>query len=367
MALDETDERFVSRALEATIRIGLLLVLLGWCFTIIRPFVGPVAWGMIIAVAVHPAYARLRSRIGGRSKSAAGLLAVGGLVLLLVPAWMLGGTVFEGAQTLVDSLQEGRVAIPPLPESVAGWPIVGARIAEFWGHASENLLATLKTFEPQLLAFGGWVLSSAASSVVTVLLFVVSIVIAAVLLANDAAGRTAALTIGERITGGQGEEFVSLAGATVQSVAQGILGVALTQSLLAGAGFLLAGVPGAGLWALIVLFFCVIQVGPVLVFIPVLVWAWSAMGTTGAAVFTIWCVFVAILDNFLKPLLLGRGVKVPTVVIFLGAIGGFLSAGIIGLFVGSVVLVLGYTLFMEWLEIQQDTAEPGVEPSTSLM
>ena len=362
MALDETDERFVSRAMEATIRIGLVLVLLGWCFSIIRPFVGPVAWAMIIAVAVHPAYAGLRNRIGGRSKSAAGLLAVAGLVLLLVPAWMLGGTVFEGAQALVDSLQEGRVAIPPLPESVAGWPIVGARIAEFWGNASENLLATLKTFEPQLLAFGGWVLASAASGGVTVLLFVVSIVIAAVLLANDAAGRSTALTIGERVTGGQGEEFVSLAGSTVQSVARGILGVALIQSVLAGAGFLLAGVPGAGLWALIVLLFCVIQIGPALVFIPVLVWAWSVMGTTGAAVFTIWCVFVAILDNFLKPLLLGRGVKVPTVVIFLGAIGGFLSSGIIGLFVGSVVLVLGYTLFMAWLDIPQDTAEPGAEP-----
>lgn len=362
MALDETDERFVSRALEATIRIGLVLALLGWCFNIIRPFVGPVAWAMIIAVAVHPAYAALRNRIGGRSKSAAGLLGVAGVALLLVPAWMLGGTVFEGAQALVDSVREGRFAIPLLPESVAGWPIVGAPIAEFWGDASENLLATLKTFEPQLLAFGGWVLASAASSGVTVLLFVVSILIAAVLLANDAAGRSAALTIGERVTGGRGEEFVNLAGSTVQSVAQGILGVALIQSLLAGAGFLLAGVPGAGLWALIVLLFCVIQIGPVLVFIPVLVWAWSTMGTNGAVVFTIWCVFVAILDNFLKPMLLGRGVKVPTVVIFLGAIGGFLSSGIIGLFVGSVVLVLGYTLFMAWLDIQQYSDEPRAEP-----
>ena len=104
---------------------------------------------------------------------------------------------------------------------------------------------------------------------------------------------------------------------------------------------------------LIVLLLCVIQLGPILIFIPVLIWAWSAMGTTAATVFTIWCVFVAILDNFLKPLLLGRGVQVPTVVIFLGAIGGFLSSGIIGLFVGSVVLVLGYTLFMAWLEIQE--------------
>jgi predicted PurR-regulated permease PerM len=357
MALDSSDEQFLTRAMEATIRIGLVLVLVGWCFSILRPFVGPVAWAMIIAVAIHPFFSMLRSRMGGRSKSAAGVLAFAGLALLILPAWALGGTVVEGVEGIVDRIQAGNLALPALPESVAGWPLVGERIADFWAKSSQNMAATLETFQPQLLSFGGWMLSSLASGGITLLFFIVSIVIAAVMLANDAAGRSAALAIGERVAGARGEEFVDLAGKTVQSVAQGILGVALIQSLLAALGFLVVGIPGAGLWALIVLFLCVIQLGPILVFIPAMIWAWSAMGTTGAAIFTIWCVFVAILDNFLKPMLLGRGVQAPTVVIFLGAIGGFLSTGIIGLFVGSVVLVLGYTLLMAWLEIEEDGAE----------
>lgn len=362
MALEESDARFLSRAVEATIRIGLVLALFGWCFTIVRPFIGPVAWAMIIAVAVHPAYRTLQQRLGGRPRTAAGLLVLAGLAVLLVPAWMLGGTVVEGAQQLVDAIQGDRIHIPALPESIAGWPLVGERIAGLWKHASENLLDTIRTFEPQLLALGGRILSSAAAGGVTLLLFIVSIVIAGVMLTNDAAGRSAALAVGERVIGERGAEFVGLARATVQSVAQGILGVALIQSLLSGAGFLVAGVPGAGLWALFVLFFCVIQIGPVLVFLPILVWAWSTMGTTGAVVFTVYCAVVGLLDNFLKPLLLGRGVQVPMVVIFLGAIGGFLSSGIIGLFVGSVVLVLGYTLFMAWLHGQDIGGEAPPEP-----
>jgi len=351
MALDESDERFLNRAVEATIRIGLVLALLFWCFTIIQPFIGPVAWATIIAVAVHPAYKLLRVRMGDRSRTAAGLLVAAGLALLLLPAWMLGGTVVEGAQAIVDAAQHGRIQVPPPPEGVAEWPLVGERIAETWSGASKNLAATIERFEPQLLSFGRGVLSSAASGGITLLLFVVAIVIAGVMLAHDAAGRSAALAIGQRVASERGEEFIDLAGTVVQSVAQGILGVALIQSGLAAAGFLVAGVPGAGLWALIVLLLCVIQIGPALVMIPIVVWAWSTMGTAGAALFTVWCVAVTILDNFLKPLLLGRGVKVPTVVIFLGAIGGFLSSGIIGLFVGSVVLVTGYTLFMTWLDV----------------
>lgn len=355
MALDESDERFLKRALEATIRIGLVVVLLAWCFTIIRPFVGPVAWAMIIAVAIHPAYAKLRDRLGGRAKTASSVLILAGLGLLLVPAWSLGGTVVEGAESLIDAVQDGKFAILQLPESVAGWPIVGERIAEVWSNAQNNFAATVKRFEPQLLAMGSGLLSSAASGGVTLVLFIVSIVIAGVLLANDESGRNAALVIGKRVAGERGEEFVNLTGKTVQSVAQGILGTALIQSLLAALGFVVAGVPGAGLWALIVLFFAVIQLPTLVVMLPIIAWAFSAMGTFAAVVFSVWCTAVALSDNFLKPLLLGRGVQVPTVVIFLGAIGGFISSGFIGLFVGSVVLVLGYTLFMAWLEIE-DTA-----------
>jgi predicted PurR-regulated permease PerM len=156
--------------------------------------------------------------------------------------------------------------------------------------------------------------------------------------------------IARRIAAERGTEFATLAGATVRSVAQGILGVALIQSFLAGLGFLVVGIPGAGLWALLGLFFCVVQVGLLPVALPALIYVFATAEPVTAVVFTIWTLAVSLIDNVLKPLLLGRGVRVPTVVIFLGAIGGFLTEGIIGLFVGAVVLVLGYRLFQAWLE-----------------
>jgi predicted PurR-regulated permease PerM len=321
-----------------------------------RPFVGPVAWATILAVAVHPLYARLRTALGGRAKSAAALIVVLGLVILFVPIAMLGGTALGGAQALARGLKEGRIAIPALPPGVAEWPVIGEQIVAFWSNASQNLEATFRALEPHLIDFGAWLLSAAAGTGITVVLSVLAIVIAGVVLANDAVGRRAALAIGERLTG-RGAEFVDLVGATVQSVAQGILGVALIQSFLAGVGFLAVGVPGAGLWALIGLLLCVVQLGLFLILVPILIWVYSAVDTVPAVLFTIWSVVVGLLDNVLKPMLLGRGVKAPTVVIFLGAIGGFLSSGIIGLFVGSVVLVVGYTLFMAWVDIPPEPVE----------
>jgi predicted PurR-regulated permease PerM len=137
-------------------------------------------------------------------------------------------------------------------------------------------------------------------------------------------------------------------GATIRSVTTGILGVAFIQSVLAGIGFLVVGLPGAGLWAVVFLIAAVLQVG-MLVLIPAVVYVFAVSSTTKAVIFLVWCVIVALIDNVLKPILLGRGVAVPIVIVFLGAIGGFVSLGIIGLFVGAIVLSLGYKLFLAWI------------------
>ena len=159
--------------------------------------------------------------------------------------------------------------------------------------------------------------------------------------------------MGTRLAGARGIELVDLAGATLRSVARGILGVALIQSLLAGAGFLAAGVPGAGLWVLLCLLLAIVQLPPGLVLIPVAIYVLSTAGTVTGVLFLIWSIFVSILDNFLKPLLLGRGLEVPMLVIFVGAIGGFLASGFLGLFVGSIVLAIGYELLVSWLELRK--------------
>lgn len=353
------DSQFLTRALETTVRLGLVFGLAAWCFVIVWPFVVPVAWAGIIAVAIYPGYARLERLLAGRKRVAATLLVSLGLLLLVAVTGLLGGTLVEGTRSLAARLHGEAIAVPPPPEAIREWPLVGQPLYDWWANASQNLGELLRSIRPQLVSFGGWLLATGAGLGLTLLKFALSIAIAGVLLANSRGGSKAAHDVARRLVGPRGPELADLAGATTRSVAQGILGVALLQSFLAGLGFLAVGVPGAGLWALIGMLLCVVQVGLLPVALPLVIYVFATDSTPVAVLFTAWTVVVSLLDNVLKPLLLGRGVKVPTLVIFLGSIGGFLTSGIIGLFVGSVVLVLGYTLFRAWL--QEGVPVPGAQ------
>jgi predicted PurR-regulated permease PerM len=368
------DGRVVSRVIESSIRVGALLLLAVWCYRIVEPFLTPIFWGAIIAVAGFPAYQWLERRLGGHRWPAAVLFTGLALLLLILPTLMLSSTLLDGVRSISRELQQGQLAIPPPPPSVAAWPFVGESIHQFWSQASNNLKDALATIAPQLQAAGAWLLKAAAGAGLGVLQFTVSILIAGVLLAHGARVNNTVRHVLVRLAGDLGREFADLAGNTVRSVAQGVLGVALIQALAAGIGFLAADVPGAGLWALVCLILSVIQLGVGLVMIPVAVYVFATADTLTAILFLVWAVFITLLDNILKPILLGRGVNVPMVVIFMGAIGGFLSSGIIGLFVGAVVLVLGYTLFLVWLNRggggqgrveAGDTAPPGAPPTST--
>jgi len=340
----------LNRALEIAVRIGLLAVLVAWCFEIVRPFLSLVAWGTIIAVATYPVYRRLEVGLGERRGLAATLFTLLVLGLLIGPILMLAETLVEGAQEFAHALSTGTLSVPPPPEKIGSWPLVGASIERLWSLASVNLQAALREFEPQIKSLGPWVLSAAADTGLGILQFIVAIVLAGVLQANAAGGGQVAQSIARRIGGERGTEFTELAQSTVRGVARGILGVALIQSLLAGLGFLAVGLPAAGLLALLCFLLAVVQIGPILILIPTVIYVFSTGSTVSAVLFLIWSLFVALIDNVLKPLLLGRGAKVPMVVIFVGAIGGFLDSGVIGLFIGSVVLALGYSLLVAWLD-----------------
>ena len=347
----------VQQAVEAAIRIGLVFLLAAWCFLIVEPFIIPIIWGMIIAVASYPMFGWMKNKLGGRGKLAATVFTLLALTLLITPTVMLVGTVADTTQTLSADLQDGSLTIPPPPASVREWPLVGEELSAFWSGASENLGATLTSIAPHLKEVAGVLLSTAAGAGAGVLQFVISIIIAGVILAN-AVGLSGFLTaLASRLTGERGEEFAMLATKTVRSVAQGVLGVALIQCLLAGVGLLAAGVPGAGLWALLVLLLAIVQLPPILILAPIILYVFSASSTTVAVIFMIWSIAVSMSDAFLKPLLLGRGVQVPMLIILVGAIGGMIYSGIIGLFVGAVVLALGYELFKAWLQEGQQPAE----------
>ena len=353
--LTAEDQTFARRATEAAIRIALLFLLVVWCFEIIKPLFVPVLWGIIIAIGIYPIFRRFKHMMRNKDKLAATLLTLLALALLIIPTIMLAGSAINGIKTITTGLEEGTLEIPAPPPEVADWPVVGASTYKIWNLASTNIEAAIKQVEPQLNKAIAALISAAAGIGAGVLQSIISIIIAGAFLATANAGKRAAQTVFTRLVGDQGEALTDLAGATIRSVVQGVLGVAMIQALASGIGLMLVGVPAAGLWALMVLVLAIIQLPPILILGPVAVYVFSSSSTTVAVMFLIWIIIVSGSDTFLKPMLMGRGVDVPMLVILLGAIGGMLLSGIIGLFVGAVVLALGYKLFQAWLA---DSTQP---------
>lgn len=340
---------YVRRALEVSINVGLLILLATACLLILRPFLTLIFWGIVIAIAVYPGYRRVRNLLGGRSGLAAIVCTVTLLALLILPSVLLTGSLVDGIQSLATRLREGTPLVPPPPPRLETWPIVGVPLKNAWDLASRNLSALLQNFVPQIKAVVPRLLVATAGVGLAVLQWILSILVSGVLLANAEGGAKVAHSLANRLFGDKGPEFEDVAGATIRSVTTGIIGVAFIQAIFAAVGFLVAGLPGAGLWGVIFLFAAVLQLG-VVVLLPAVIYMFAIASSTKAAIFLVWCIFVGTMDNVLKPLLLGRGVAVPMVVVFLGAIGGFLAFGAIGLFVGAIVLSIGYKLLLLWLK-----------------
>lgn len=335
---------------EVVVRVGLLLLLAFWCFSLAQPFLVPIIWGMIIAVAVHPTYARLRQLLGQRDGLAATLVSIVLLLVLIVPLTMLSRALIDDVAKIAGALGGGRVLIPPPPGWLAGWPVVGTPLDEFWREATLNLGQALARIGPQLHAVGVWLLSFIAGAGFGMLNFLVAIVIAGVLLAHGMAAERLAGAVADRLMGPRGADLVRLAERTIRSVARGVLGTALIQSILVGIGLVAAGIPGAAFLTLISFLLSVVQLGPGLILLGAVVYKVSLGFTAGAFLFFAWCVLAAVSDNVLKPILLSRGGDVPLLVILIGTVGGLLAHGLIGLFVGPIVMALGYRLFQVWIE-----------------
>jgi predicted PurR-regulated permease PerM len=346
--------KFLAWSLEAAIRIGVVALIVLWALRILTPFIEIVMWAAILAVALYPLYTGLARRLGGRGKLAATLVTLLALAVLLVPSWKFFGATVEEARDVAQQAEAGTLRVPPPPDGVRDWPLIGERTYDLWNGASRNLEATIQRLHPEVVALGKWVLSALAGLAGTVLQFFISILIAGVFLFTGEKGRDFSVKFATRLAGPPGEDFVRLTVATIRSVFQGVLGVALIQAALAAIGFILIGVPGAMVWALLVMILAILQLPPLFVVAPVIVWAFATQSTTAAVIFLVYGLFVSVSDAFLKPLLLGRGVDVPMLVILLGAIGGMIVSGIIGLFVGAVVLAVAYQLMMAWLEQDAD-------------
>lgn len=344
-----TEQKDLKKLIQIILQLGVLFFIFGWCFRMLAPFLSPILWGMIIAITAYPMFAALRTRLGNRGKVASMLVTLLFLSIVLVPSILLAESLVEGIQHFRETLQEGESLIPPPGDKVKNWPAFTKPVVDVWQSASGNLQGVAVKYKDQLVSGGKYILGLIGKTGVGILEFVVSILLAGVFLAYSKEGETMLRSIFVKLAGDKGNELAAVSEGTIRSVVKGILGVAFVQTFMAGLGFFIAGVPAAGLWTFFCLIFAIIQVGVGPIVIPVIIYLFNTADTTTAVVFLIWGIIIMISDNILKPILLGRGAPVPMLVVFLGSIGGFIASGFLGLFLGAVILSLGYKLFQTWI------------------
>jgi predicted PurR-regulated permease PerM len=322
-------------------------------------------WAVILAVAVFPLYALLRRYARLPKGLAATVLSILLLALMVTPVVLLSTSAAETLEAYARMLLEGDHLIPKPPLSVHDWPLVGPRLYDFWSTASADSRAFLTNHVGQIASLGRWFGSIAAGVALEVLQFAAAIVIAGVLLAYSESLIATLRRFASRIADTRGRRFLDIASATIRNVSQGVIGVALLQSALLGLGMLGLGVPFAGAITFACLVLAIVQVGPNIIMIPVIAWAWFAFPSVSAALFTVYTAPLLLLDNVLRPVLMARGLQTPMVVILAGVICGTISGGLIGLFVGPVVLAVFYDLVASWMA-ETPAAPAGELPGKAL-
>jgi predicted PurR-regulated permease PerM len=344
------DKLFVRNMLESFLRIGLMFLLLSMTYDIVRPFILPLVWGSIIAIAAFPLTRWVQSKLGGKRGLAASLVTLMFILALVIPSYMFTESMIGAVKKISANLESGSLVVPPPPAKVAEIPLVGKQTYALWLGANEDLDKVLVLVHPQLKAATAKMASTIGGGLVGVLMFVVSLLIAGGMMTYAESSGAFIHRFFVRLGGANpGGEWASLSVATVRSVLQGVVGVAIIQSVLCAIGLFAFGVPAAAVWSAVILFFAIAQLPALIVVAPIVVWAYGASDGTTATIFAVWMILAAASDNVLKPMLMGRGLDIPMPVILFGAIGGMIALGIIGLFAGAVLLSIVYKLFGEWL------------------
>ncbi|TNF86312.1 MAG: AI-2E family transporter [Gammaproteobacteria bacterium] len=352
---------FSQDMLDVLVKVGLIAMMVVICFRIFAPFMNLLLWGLILGVALYPLQQKIAGGPGGNQGRSAALLVLGIILLIGAPTVMIASSFATHIYDLIDAFQSNQVDVPVPSESVAEWPFVGERLYAAWSAAATDLPAYLETLQPQLGELGSALLSSAAGAMGNVLFFIGAFIVGGIMMAFGESGGAATERILSKLTTkDHGPRLHQLIIATIRSVATGVIGVAFIQALLLGVGFVLADIPAAGLLAIIVMVVGIIQLPAAIISLPAIGYIWWAGGdTTMNIVWSVYLLVAGMADNVLKPMLLGRGVEAPMPVILIGALGGMVSAGIVGLFIGAVALAVGYKLFMDWV----NQPDPDVDDS----
>jgi predicted PurR-regulated permease PerM len=341
---------------DLIIRLAALALIVTWSLMILFPFVSILLWAFILALALMPLQHKLATIIGGKPKLASFILVLSGLIIIIVPGWLFLDSIVEGAKDLKSNFDAGTLTVPPPSEDVKSWPLIGNTVYSAWSSASVSLDQTIVQYKDQIITYGTALVKGLMSTLSGGLQMIASFIIAGFLLVIPGVGESIRKFF-RRLVGERGDEFSEVTVKIVGNVVKGVLGVAFIQAFIVGIGFLLAGVPYAGLWTLLVLMLAILQIPPTLVVIPVIVYLFSTLNTLPAILWSVFLFLGGMSDNVLKPILLGKGAPVPMLIIFLGVIGGFMLSGFIGLFTGAIIVSIAYKMLVSWI----NDATPGIE------
>jgi predicted PurR-regulated permease PerM len=348
----ELEDRIAARSLEVLIRAGFILAMAALCYEIFLPFLPLTLWAVILAVTLYPLHQFLAEKMHGREGWAATVVVLLGAVLIVAPTAVLMSSLGDSVHKLVHDVHSDALKIPPPRDSVAAWPLIGDKIHAVWSQAYTNLPALIKSLQPQIGDLAKTALSVVAGIGGGVLQFLASFIVAGIIMVFGRRGARSCQAIFVRIAGPtRGVQFTHLSTATIRAVAQGVIGVAFIQALVVGLCLLLAGIPWAGVLSMIVLVLALAQIPALLVTLPAIayIWGWGDYSNAEAILYTVLLFVSGMVDNVLKPLMLGRGVDAPMPIVLMGALGGMAASGILGMFIGATLLALGYQIFMGWV------------------
>ncbi len=343
------DQVFSRRIIDVAIRLGAIAIIASWCFSIIEPFMLIAIWAAILAVALYPAHTKLSSLLKGNKKMASIIIALIGASLIIIPAAGLSTSIVSSAQHVYTGIEQGSLKIPEANESIKDWPLVGEKFYGLWQTASQDVQKIGAQYSEEIKAFSGKLLAGAAGIGSGVVQLIIALIVAVVFMAKATILHQGSSKLMSRLMNENGNRTINTTVAAIRSVAVGVLGIAFIQAVLAGIGLAIAGIPAPGVWAAIVLILAIAQLPAIIILGPIAAYYFTIADTTPAVIFLIFSIIVSTSDAFLKPIFLGRGMSIPMIVILLGAIGGMLLSGIVGLFAGAVVLAIGYELMVDWL------------------
>ena len=357
--MTQTHSSDLTRTTLAVLFIGILIAA---CFWVVRPFLSSLLWAAMIVIATWPFFLKLQTRLWGKRWLAVLVITVLLLLVLIVPICFAVLTILDRSDEIVGWFKSlSTVKIPPPPGWLEKIPMVGSSAVERWqqfaAYSPEELSKLLSPYATKLV---GWFVSQAGNFGLLVLHFLLSIGIAAVLYVNGETAADGIRKFARRLASQTGDEVAVLSAKAIRGVALGIVVTALAQSSLAGIGLFLAGVPAAALLTAVILILCIAQIGPGLVMIPAAIWLFYNGHNLAGSLFAVWAIFVCTIDNFLRPVLIRKGVDLPMLLIITGVIGGLISFGIIGLFIGPVILAVTFTLLRAWVSRGESSAVPVV-------